>query len=54
MDSDNDMEVDAVLPSASKGKEKAADIIVSSNGDTLPWYVLDSFLGLEPQVIFAG
>ena len=37
MDSDNDMEVDAVMPSASKGKAKAVDII--ADGDTLPWYV---------------
>lgn len=39
MDSDDEMVIDAVIPSASKGKEKAVDIIASSNGDTLPWYV---------------
>ena len=37
MDSDVEMDIDAVAPSASKGKEKAEDICVSS--DTLPWYV---------------
>jgi hypothetical protein len=39
MDSDVDMDMDAVTPSASKGKEKAIDICAPSNRDTLPWYV---------------
>lgn len=39
MDSDDEMEVDGVIPSALKGKEKALDIVASSDGDTLPWSV---------------
>lgn len=39
MDSDVEMDMDAVTPSASKGKEKAVDICASSDRDTLPWYV---------------
>lgn len=56
MDSDNDMDVDAVIPSASKGKEKAVDIVASSDGDTLPWYVPRSArLELRSsQAMFAG
>ncbi|KAI9456923.1 P-loop containing nucleoside triphosphate hydrolase protein [Boletus coccyginus] len=37
MSSDDDMDVDTVTPSASKGKAKAVDICASSDGDTLPW-----------------
>lgn len=37
MDSDVDMDVDAVTPSAFKGKEKA--VTICADGDTLPWYV---------------
>ncbi|KAN0088420.1 P-loop containing nucleoside triphosphate hydrolase protein [Tylopilus felleus] len=35
MDSDVDMDVDAVTPSAFKGKEKA--VTICADGDTLPW-----------------
>ncbi|KAF8555967.1 DNA replication factor [Imleria badia] len=37
MDSDTDMDMDTVTPSASKGKEKAVDIVAPSDGDILPW-----------------
>lgn len=48
MDSDDEMDIDAVTPSASKGKEKAVDII--ADGDTLPWYVpRETRLGPTPS-----
>ncbi|KAG6381674.1 P-loop containing nucleoside triphosphate hydrolase protein [Boletus reticuloceps] len=37
MDSDNEMDVDAVTSSASKGKGKAVEIYACSDSDTLPW-----------------
>jgi len=40
MSSDDDMDIDTAIPSASKGKAKAVDICASSDADTLPWYVL--------------
>lgn len=45
MDSDTDMDLDAVPPFASKGKEKAVEFSAPSDGDILPWYVVRRVFG---------